>query len=50
MINKEGETKTVCASAKAQYIRNISDLLEKCTDVYLIELIYQILLKASLKR
>lgn len=33
---------------KAQYIQEIVELLEKCSDVDLIELVYQILLKASI--
>lgn len=32
---------------KEQYIQEIIELLHKCTDVELIELVYQILLKAS---
>lgn len=32
---------------KAQYIQEIVELLEKCNDVDLIELVYQIVLKAS---
>lgn len=32
---------------KAQYIQEIIELLERSTDIDLIELIYQILLKAS---
>lgn len=34
---------------KAHYIQKISVLLEECVDIDLIELIYQILLKASHK-
>jgi hypothetical protein len=34
---------------KAQYIQEINDLLDKCADIDLIELVYQILFKASRK-
>lgn len=33
--------------SKSQFIREISALLDKCADIDLIELVYQILLKAA---
>lgn len=33
---------------KAQYIQGIVELLEKCNDAALIEIVYQILFKASI--